>query len=260
MVVFVLLCEHILPLALIRRHPDRVLELLLPSFEMVVRVLTPITSALIRLGVKRRERSQPTTSRDEPEETIEQEPEPTPADHDHLQEGQARELLRSLVEFRETMVREVMTPRPDIVAIAAQATLGELHTLVREQQYSRIPVFRETLDNIVGFISIKDLILLTNCGTVAIDHAAGPSGLLRAGDKTRARAVEGVSTQARADGDCRGRIRWHFRAGYARRPARRNRRRNQRRVRCRNRAGAGRGRRALCLQRPAPTSASWRSG
>jgi CBS domain containing-hemolysin-like protein len=58
------------------------------------------------------------------------------------------------------MVREVMTPRPDIVAIDANATVGELQALAREQQYSRIPVFRETLDNIVGFISIKDLILL----------------------------------------------------------------------------------------------------
>jgi len=55
-----------------------------------------------------------------------------------------------------------MTPRPDIVAIGAQATLAELQTLVREQQYSRIPVYRETLDNIIGFISIKDLILLSN--------------------------------------------------------------------------------------------------
>jgi CBS domain containing-hemolysin-like protein len=162
MLVFVLVCEHLLPLAIIRRHPERVLHLLLPSFEMLVRVLKPITSALIHLGVKRRERLQALTAGDEPEEAVEEQPEPAPADHDHLQEGQARELLRSLVEFRETMVREVMTPRPDIVAIGAQATLGELQALVREQQYSRIPVFRETLDNIVGFISTKDLILLTH--------------------------------------------------------------------------------------------------
>ena len=58
------------------------------------------------------------------------------------------------------MVREVMTPRPDIVAIEAGATIGALLPLVREQQYSRVPVFNETLDNIVGMISIKDLILL----------------------------------------------------------------------------------------------------
>jgi putative hemolysin len=162
MVAFVLFCEHILPLAIVRRHPERVLELLLPSFEAVVRVLTPLTSALIRLGVPRRERQSSGSVAIAPAQPADNAPAERQEDHEHLQEGQARELLRSLVEFRETMVREVMTPRPDIVAVGAESTLGELHTLVREQQYSRIPVFRETLDNIVGFISIKDLILLSS--------------------------------------------------------------------------------------------------
>ena len=75
-----------------------------------------------------------------------------------MQEGQARELLRNLADFRETMVREVMTPRPDIIAIDSAATIEQLHTLFREQQYSRIPVFKETLDNVQGFVFIKDLI------------------------------------------------------------------------------------------------------
>jgi CBS domain containing-hemolysin-like protein len=91
---------------------------------------------------------------------VNEEPPPAPSENGELQEGQARELLRSLVEFRETMVREVMTPRPDIVGINAQATLAQLQSLFREQQYSRMPVFREPLDNIIGFISIKDIILL----------------------------------------------------------------------------------------------------
>ena len=53
-----------------------------------------------------------------------------------------------------------MTPRPDIVAIRADATLDELRALFREQEYSRIPVFRDNLDNILGFVYVKDLILL----------------------------------------------------------------------------------------------------
>jgi CBS domain containing-hemolysin-like protein len=163
MALFVLICEHILPLAIIRKRPDRVLELLLPSFEAVVRILKPMTGTLIRLGGARRERhSAAMAPAHEPEEPKNEEPERARDDHEQLQEGQARELLRSLVEFREMMVREVMTPRPDIIAIDADATVGELQALAREQQYSRIPVYRETLDNIVGFISIKDLILLPN--------------------------------------------------------------------------------------------------
>ena len=76
------------------------------------------------------------------------------------QDGDARELLRNLADFRETMVREVMTPRPDIVAIENTATLEQLQTLFREQQYSRIAVFKETLDNVLGFVNAKDLLLL----------------------------------------------------------------------------------------------------
>ncbi len=65
------------------------------------------------------------------------------------------------MDFGDTLVREVMTPRPDIVAIPAEATLGELRALFREQEYSRIPVFKENLDNIQGVVFVKDLVLLT---------------------------------------------------------------------------------------------------
>jgi len=163
-VVFVLLCEQAIPLAIVRRDPGRVLDVLLPSFEAMTRVLRPLTAALLRLGVARRDRPGPASAATT--EAVEQTPQITAeiarereADGE-LQEGQARELLRSLVEFRETMVREVMTPRPDIVAIGADASVGELLTLVREQQYSRLPVYNDTLDNIVGMISIKDLMLV----------------------------------------------------------------------------------------------------
>jgi CBS domain containing-hemolysin-like protein len=158
-VLYIILCEHILPMAIVRRNPERILELLLPSFEAIVRILRPLTSNLIRLGVKRRERQSAVISATAPEEPADSQPEQQSGEAEHLQEGQARELLRSLVEFRETMVREVMTPRPDVVAIGADATLGELHALVRDQQYSRIPVYGDSLDNIIGIVSIKDLLL-----------------------------------------------------------------------------------------------------
>ena len=67
-----------------------------------------------------------------------------------LIEGDERRLLQSVVDFGDTLVREVMTPRPDIVAIRSDATLDELRAFFREQEYSRIPVYADTLDNIVG--------------------------------------------------------------------------------------------------------------
>ena len=164
--LFVLACEHLLPLLIVRREPERVLEILLPAFDGIARLLKPLTAALRRLLVVRRAGPavQLVDASENAREGTSQETEPTSRERDEqqheLQEGQARELLRSLVEFRETMAREVMTPRPDIVAIEASATIGELLSLAREQQYSRMPVYNESLDNIVGMISIKDLILL----------------------------------------------------------------------------------------------------
>jgi CBS domain containing-hemolysin-like protein len=154
---FVLLCEHVVPLIIVRRDPERVLDILLPSFDVVARLLSPLTLALIGVGTSRR-RERPVAGAAPDTETSEPVTSTVNGEAEALQEGQAREMLRTLVDFRETMVREVMTPRPDIVAVEAEATISGLLALFSEQQYSRVPVFQGTLDNVVGFVFIKDLI------------------------------------------------------------------------------------------------------
>ncbi|MGE3507552.1 MAG: hemolysin family protein [Vicinamibacterales bacterium] len=72
--------------------------------------------------------------------------------------GEERRLLQSIVDFGDTLVREVMTPRPDIVAVRDDATIGDLRALFREQEYSRFPVYAGNLDTIVGFVFVKDLV------------------------------------------------------------------------------------------------------
>jgi CBS domain containing-hemolysin-like protein len=155
----VLAWEQLLPLVIVRHDPERVLDVLLPSFDALARLLRPLTSALLRIGTRRKERAtNGGNGHDQPPpaETAA----PAVPETEAAQEGQARELLRSLVDFRETMVREVMTPRPDIIGIEAGATFGQLQSLFREQQYSRVPAYKETLDNVLGFVFVKDLILL----------------------------------------------------------------------------------------------------
>jgi putative hemolysin len=70
---------------------------------------------------------------------------------------QDRELIQSVVEFGDKVVREVMTPRPNIVAIEADATLEQLRQLVIHEQYSRIPVYERNVDQIVGFVHVRDM-------------------------------------------------------------------------------------------------------
>jgi putative hemolysin len=68
-----------------------------------------------------------------------------------------RELIQSVVEFGDKVVREVMTPRPKMVAVAETATLEELRTLVIHEQYSRIPVYERDIDQIKGFVHVRDM-------------------------------------------------------------------------------------------------------
>jgi CBS domain containing-hemolysin-like protein len=68
-----------------------------------------------------------------------------------------RRLIQSVVAFGDKVVREVMTPRPNMVAIQADETLASLHELVVNEQYSRIPVFQTSIDDIIGFVHVRDM-------------------------------------------------------------------------------------------------------
>jgi len=92
---------------------------------------------------------------------------PTPAENidalisagteEGLVEEEDRKLIQSVVEFGDKVVREVMTPRPDIVAVSADSTLEQLRQLVISEQYSRIPVYEQSIDQIVGFVHVRDM-------------------------------------------------------------------------------------------------------
>jgi magnesium and cobalt exporter, CNNM family len=143
--------SHVLPAFLIRPSPERVLELLLPLFTAFANVLSPFTTLIIGWLAA----AEPKPDDAQAPQAIE---EPTSPPDAPRPRGDESRLLRSVVDFGDTLVREVMTPRPDIVAIQAGATVDDLRRLVQEQEYSRLPVFAENLDNIVGLIVVKDLI------------------------------------------------------------------------------------------------------
>jgi putative hemolysin len=159
--IFILVCEHVLPLLIVRRNPERMLEVLLPPFDVAARFLHPLTGGLVRLIAAEGRRPETPPSNGAQADTNGGEATHAEAGEEQgLIEGDERRLLQSIVDFGDTLVREVMTPRPDMVAIAADATYDELRALFREQEYSRIPVYNENLDNIVGFVFIKDLLRL----------------------------------------------------------------------------------------------------
>jgi magnesium and cobalt transporter len=143
MVVYLLLFRLTLPYALVRADPESALLLLMPIFHLYAQALSPL------VGILRR-RVEP---EDPEEESKEAELPPAPV-HDEDQD----QLVEAVARFAETPVRGVMTPRPDIVAFPVDSAVGEVTKLVRETRYSRIPLYGENLDDIVGFVTVRDLL------------------------------------------------------------------------------------------------------
>ncbi len=73
-----------------------------------------------------------------------------------------KEMIESIIEFRDSDVAEIMTPRTEMEAIEVSASLDEIKTLIREIGHSRIPIFEENIDNVVGIIYAKDLLHITD--------------------------------------------------------------------------------------------------
>jgi len=80
------------------------------------------------------------------------------AEEEGIIEPEQADLIEQVVEFSDKRVREVMTPRPDIVAISAEATLEELHAKVVGTKFSKLPVYEKSLDDIFGVVYAQDLL------------------------------------------------------------------------------------------------------
>jgi len=73
-------------------------------------------------------------------------------------EEEEREMISSIFEFGDTVVREVMTPRPDVSAADANKSLEEVRKVMIESGHSRIPIYEGNLDNVIGLLYAKDLL------------------------------------------------------------------------------------------------------
>jgi len=160
--VYILVCEHYLPAVIVRKNPEAVLAALLPPFSVIARVMSPLSGGFVRLLTGTPERQSALTLQDEEEQGEVAHAYLEAGEEQGLIERDERRLLQSIVDFGDTLVREVMTPRPDIVAIQEDATMGQLRALFREQEYSRFPVYQGNLDNIHGVVFVKDLLQLVD--------------------------------------------------------------------------------------------------
>jgi magnesium and cobalt exporter, CNNM family len=154
--LYVVIGTCIVPQIVYRKSSGRGLAPLVPLFRAMAWLVRPITwglgflESLFDLGGEPRPEEEPT-----PEEHIDALI--TAGEEEGIIEKGDRELIQSVVAFGDKTVREVMTPRPRVVAIQQEASLEELRELAIHEQFSRIPAYDGSIDQITGFVHVRDM-------------------------------------------------------------------------------------------------------
>jgi CBS domain containing-hemolysin-like protein len=155
--LLMMLCAYLIPQLLFRRTSGHWMAHLLPFYVATGLAIRPLVLAfsflhsLLDITNEEAERGEVATSAENIEALI------TAGTEEGLIQEDDRKLIQSVVEFGDKVVREVMTARPNMVAIQADETLEALHQLVVMEQYSRIPVYRSSIDEVVGFVHVRDM-------------------------------------------------------------------------------------------------------
>src|SRR5438034_174951 len=160
--VFVILevvfAMHFIPDILLYRTTGRWLVPLLPLIRASLLLVWPVrvvlegAESLARISEQEAEKTEEQRTEEGIEALVEA------AEEEGIIEPEQADLIEQVVEFSDKRVREVMTPRPDIVVISADATLADLRKRFVETQYSRLPVYEKSLDDIFGIVFAQDLL------------------------------------------------------------------------------------------------------
>lgn len=152
-----LFSTYLVPQVLYRHTAGKWLLVFIPILTGLAIVVRPLTAflgflhSLAQLSAEEAKAEEAPTSAENIEALI------SAGAEEGIIEEDDRKLIQSVVAFGDKTVREVMTPRPNMVAISAASTLDDLRRLVINEQFSRIPVYEETIDQVIGFVHVRDM-------------------------------------------------------------------------------------------------------
>jgi CBS domain containing-hemolysin-like protein len=158
----VVIAMHFIPDMLLYRTTGRWLLPLLPLIRLAMLLVWPIrvflegTESLARISEQESERTPEQRTEEGIEALVEA------AEEEGIIEPEQADLIEQVVEFSDKRVREVMTPRPDVVTMQADATLEEMHTRFVETRFAKMPVYGKSLDDILGMVHAQDLLQIAD--------------------------------------------------------------------------------------------------
>lgn len=165
LLLVILVFSEALPKAFAIRNPSATARALAGSMALIARLLAPfvwvigvLTSPFMRVASGQTPAPMPLVTEEELRMLV------NVGEEEGLIEPEEREMIEGIFSFGDTTVREVMIPRVDIVALEETASIDEALNTIITTGHSRIPVYRETVDHIVGILYAKDLLLWLRSG------------------------------------------------------------------------------------------------
>jgi putative hemolysin len=160
LVLVVVFCNQLFPTLLFNRTQGRWARRLIWPIRFLLWLMTPIT-VFVRFFFSVASLAEQQAS---PEEETEADVEALleAGEDEGILEESDRDLVRSAVEFGDKLVRDVMTPRPDVFAVQEETTLEQFLYLLRVNNFSRVPVYSSSLDNVTGIAFAHDLLQIAD--------------------------------------------------------------------------------------------------
>ncbi|OJV64992.1 MAG: hemolysin [Clostridiales bacterium 38-18] len=163
MTLLILIFGEITPKSLAAQHSEfislkiaGIINFVVVFFNPVVFLLLLLTNGLIRLLGGKPAGSQPFITEDELKTIV------TVSHEEGVLEVEEKQMIYNVFEFGDAQVKDVMTPRTDMISLEVGVSYEKIIETFRAEQFSRIPIYQETTDNIIGILYIKDLIFKAN--------------------------------------------------------------------------------------------------
>ena len=159
--ILVLFIGEILPKTLAKLHAESLALAYAPIILVLIKLLTPVIFIVDKISgfilhlFRLDSNDKPTMTETELKTYVDV------SHQDGVIESEEREIIYNIFDFSDAVARDVMIPRIDMVTVDVLASYDELMALFRESMYTRIPVYEEDKDNIIGQVNIKDFILGT---------------------------------------------------------------------------------------------------
>lgn len=159
MTLLILIFGEITPKSLAAQNSEKLSVRLSGFIQFVTVVLTPIifvltgvTNIMIKILGGDVDKNQPFITQEELRTIV------NVSHKEGVLEGEEKDMINNVFDFRASQVNDIMVPRTEIVAIDVDLPFEEIFKIINQEQFSRIPVYEDTIDNIIGILYVKDLL------------------------------------------------------------------------------------------------------